>query len=127
MIWDVIMLALIVSTSIMTPFTISFYDNEANLSIQVYNYVVDGLFAMDIVINFYMAYYDENHELVVDRKTIGKHYLKGWFAYDMASISSLLMLLPGMTNSTWLKFFRVVRVLRIAKLVKNNPTIAKLF
>jgi len=33
MIWDVIMLALIVSTSIMTPFTISFYDNEANLSI----------------------------------------------------------------------------------------------
>lgn len=92
-----------------------------------YNYVVDGLFFVDIIINFYMAYYDDNHELVTDRKVIASHYLRGWFSYDVASISSLLMLLPGMDDSNWLKFFRIVRVLRIAKLVKDNPTMAKLF
>jgi hypothetical protein len=34
----------------------------------VFDYVVDGLFMFDVVINFFSAYYDAEENIVVDRK-----------------------------------------------------------
>jgi len=127
MIWDSVMLVFIITTSITTPFWISFYGDSQNLSMVSYNYFVDLLFAVDIVFNFYQGFYDDSYEIVIDRGEIARHYVHGWFFYDMASNFSLLMLIPSFQKSAWLKFLRIVRVFRIAKLVKDSPAISKLF
>ena len=37
---------------------------------------------IDILVNFNSAYYDNNGNLVKDRKTIVSNYLKTWFLLD---------------------------------------------
>jgi len=58
---------------------------ESDFSITL-DYVVDLLFLLDILVVFNTAYYDEDVDLVDDRKQIAKNYLKGWFTVDLLAI-----------------------------------------
>jgi len=58
---------------------------ESDFSITL-DYVVDLLFLLDILVVFNTAYYDEDVDLVDDRKQIAKNYLKGWFTIDLLAI-----------------------------------------
>ena len=41
---------------------------------------------MDILVVFNTAYYDDDVDLVDDRKQIAKTYVKGWFTIDLLAI-----------------------------------------
>ena len=45
-----------------------------------FDFCVDALFLVDVVINFRTVYYDEDMEMVLDVKLIRQHYVKGWCA-----------------------------------------------
>ena len=47
---------------------------------------MDLLFLMDILVVFNTAYYDDDVDLVDDRKQIAKTYVKGWFTIDLLAI-----------------------------------------
>ena len=51
-----------------------------------FNYVVDILFLIDIIVIFNSAVYDENLNIIHDRATIAKIYLQGWFFIDLIAI-----------------------------------------
>ena len=73
------------ATGIITPFRVAFVDSDAT-SWNVIDYMFDGLFAFDILMNFISAYHDKNNRLVVDMKKIAKNYLLGWFIIDACSM-----------------------------------------
>ena len=52
----------------------------------MFNITVDILFAMDIIIIFLTAYYNDDFELIDDPKDIAKSYIKGWFFLDTFAI-----------------------------------------
>lgn len=47
---------------------------------------IDGMFWVDIVFNFFMAYEKEDLRVEHDRKKIVCNYLSGWFLIDFFSV-----------------------------------------
>ena len=47
--------------------------------------VLDCIFILDLFINFFRAYIDEEEELITDHCTIARTYLRGWFCIDLIS------------------------------------------
>ena len=50
------------------------------------NYIIDILFAVDMIVIFNSAYYDEDLMLVEDRCQISYNYLTSWFLIDLICI-----------------------------------------
>ena len=100
--------------SIFTPARIAFTDAD-DLKWTVIDTIVDLLFAVDLILNFFFAYYDEEYTLVDDRRTIAKTYLRSWFAVDLLSIAPVsLVFRIGDFNS----LFRIARASRLYRIVK---------
>ena len=47
--------------------------------------ITDIIFLIDIFVNFFSAYHDKDHVLVISLKKIACVYLTGWFAFDLIS------------------------------------------
>ncbi len=69
----------------MTPYRIAFYDTD-DLTWTCIDYFVDVSFGIDIVLNFFMAYYDSDDDIVDTRSFIVCAYLRSWFMIDVVSI-----------------------------------------
>ena len=83
--WDVINMLLVLFVSVTTPARIAFTE-EDNLEWTVIGLIVDVLFLVDLVLNFFSAYHDKELNLIDDRVKITKRYLRGWFFVDLISI-----------------------------------------
>ena len=81
LIWGLLLVTCLVFTGVYIPIRITFLD-EVPFGMLIFEYIIDGFFFLDIFINLISAYYDENHKLIDDPKTIAKSYLKGWFLVD---------------------------------------------
>jgi hypothetical protein len=44
------------------------------------------MFCVDIIINFFSAFYDQDFQIVDDVHMISTHYLVTWFAVDLISV-----------------------------------------
>lgn len=54
---------------------------------KIFGIIVDLLFLVDIMVNFFSAYQmEDGFEQVDDRKTICINYIKGWFLIDIVAI-----------------------------------------
>ena len=57
--WDMFITLLLIFTSLVTPFRISFVEKD-NLNWKITNAVVDSLFLVDILIIFNTSFYDDD-------------------------------------------------------------------
>ena len=55
----------------------------------LFNYAMDILFFVDIIINFNSAYQNAVYAMIDDRKSIARHYVQSWFIIDLGSILPL--------------------------------------
>ena len=53
-------------TAIVTPYRVAFFDVDTT-EWTLADLVVDGLFLIDIILNFITAYYDSEEDLVINR------------------------------------------------------------
>ena len=53
--WNITVIALLLYTSTVVPFQVSFVDVDSQFS-QFLNYMVDILFGLDILVNFFSAF-----------------------------------------------------------------------
>jgi hypothetical protein len=60
--------------AIVMPYRIAFVSEESE-GYLVIDYIIDGLFMLDVVINLLSAYYDENEELIVSKRVGRKYFL----------------------------------------------------
>ena len=65
--WDIIIVALLLFTAIATPYRIAFFDVD-ELGWLIADSIVDFIFFIDIILNFFMAFYNSDEEVVDDRK-----------------------------------------------------------
>ena len=96
---------------------------------------IDLLFTIDIIINFFSAYLDNDGKLVTDQKKITKNYLTGWFLIDVIGILPLQYLSNVRANNEFVrlsrmpkiyKILRVVRLFKMIRLLRSQACISKI-
>lgn len=111
--WDVMLILVLSYTCLIMPYRIAFlsdYDDEIQWTIM--DWTTDCIFYVDIIVNFFSAYYDVEDELVVSKKKIFINYISGWFFFDLAGV------LPFDKMFDVDRYGNLVRVSRLPRLYK---------
>ncbi|XP_022751651.1 potassium channel AKT1-like [Durio zibethinus] len=84
--WETFLVFLVFYTAWVSPFEFGFLSTP-DKPLSITNNVVNALFAVDIVLTFFVAYLDKTSYLLVDEpKRIAWRYLRTWFLFDVISI-----------------------------------------
>jgi len=84
--WDYYMTFLVLFISFVVPFRVAFVEDTNESSDWDWILLaIDICFFVDIVLNFFTAYVNENKEYVLERKIIIRHYVLTWFFLDLIS------------------------------------------
>ena len=83
-------------------------------------YMLSALFVTDIVVNFNLAFYSSNDDLVLDRKLIAQNYLSAMFWVDFVAVFPFQFLANSLSGTLGedtiythhLSLFRLLRMLR---------------
>ena len=104
---------------IVTPYRTAFSEEDP-IGWIVVDSIIDILFLIDLILNFFYAYYDENEELVIDRKKIAIKYLKSWFIIDIIAILPINYMIPNQSKDYGglSRLARLPRLYRLLKLTK---------
>ena len=127
--WDGFTSAAILFTAFVTPYEVSFLPmaTVAHDPLFIFNRLLDGIFIIDMLIQFVLIYADGDSETrgrwVVNPSRIAFHYLRGWFAIDAASIGVSAIDIVGVMQTdqeglSSLRVFRALRALRLLKLAR---------
>lgn len=84
--WDIVMAVVLIVSCLISPVKIAFPDDVEPVGWVVYNYSIDSLFFLDIIVTFNTALLDEDFRIIDNRKIISVKYLKGWFTVDLLAI-----------------------------------------
>ena len=137
MIWDVCVAVLIVYSVVLIPFRICFSTESTGFSL-VLDYVIDVIFAIDMVLCFRTAYFlDDGRALVIVPKLIATHYMRSWFIVDflstmpfdriaapfLAEASQAEDVLGSFRLIKSFRLFRLVKMVRILKLSRITESI----
>ena len=89
-IWNILMIFLLIYVATYVPYGVCFDNRAPGAPAEVMDYVdgvVDGLFFVDIIINFFSAYEDPNTNLpVVKLRKIAANYISSWFILDLIAV-----------------------------------------
>jgi len=114
--WDLLIGLIIIYSLITIPFRIGFEVN-VDESTRNFEYSIDVLFFIDLLLNFTTSYVDPMSErLVLDRAKIVTMYMKFWFWIDIMSTIPFDSIFG--TTSSDLKSVRLIRILRLIRLAK---------
>ena len=120
------MVLALIFTAIYIPIRIAFLE-EVDLGLLIIEYTIDGIFILDLGINFFIAYYGKNKGLITNNKTIIKHYLKGWFLIDFIAWYLIIYiyiysfpfgLLENSTGQNEMGYNRLLRLIRLSRLYR---------
>ena len=144
-IWVICIIILICWSVLYIPYRLAFIDH-ISIYLWIIEFLVDFIFMVDIVVNFFIAYYNKDAVLVTNNCSIAKRYLRTWFLLDLVSwyiYIYILLLLYYYFFSIPLQLFeltsqdegnidkipriyKMIKVLRIAKIM-NIQKPPKLF
>ncbi|CAG9312626.1 unnamed protein product [Blepharisma stoltei] len=119
--WSLVIAFLLIWTATVVPYEVCYLDdNYMWLSIDL---TIDGLFIIDIIINFNTAYVDDEGKIITNRKSIAKRYLTTWFLIDLIACIPFPNLMnnfnaDGNKNYGFQRLARVLRLLRMYRLVR---------
>lgn len=118
--WDIIMLPAIFYTATIMPFALAF--EAENEGLEVTDWIVYAMFAMDMLIQFVSAYQDNSGHIISDPGAIAVNYLTGWFITDLVSIFPFNSILSNGDASSGgnrlARLARLPRALRMVRVVK---------
>lgn len=131
--WEMMIAVVLIFTAIMTPYRLAFTSTD-NLTWITINYIIDGIFFVDIILCFFTAFEDENEELVHDRCVIATTYLKTWFFVDIISVLPVSEFLQtsdfgNLARITRLpklyRLIRLIKLMRLLKVIKERNSISR--
>ncbi|KAF5799467.1 putative potassium channel, voltage-dependent, EAG/ELK/ERG, rmlC-like jelly roll [Helianthus annuus] len=83
--WETYLVALVLYTAWVSPFELGFLERPER-PLSVIDNIVNGFFAVDIILTFFVAYLDKSTYLLVDdRKKIAWRYTCTWLVFDVVS------------------------------------------
>jgi len=114
--WELFLTVLVIYSAWICPFELAFLRDLPSKLLLVEN-IVNGFFAIDIVLTFFVAYVDsKTHLLVDDRKKIAIRYLSTWFIFDVCSTApfqSISLLFSHKGNDLAFKILNMLRLWRL--------------
>ncbi|KAL0297316.1 UNVERIFIED_CONTAM: Potassium channel AKT1 [Sesamum radiatum] len=121
--WETFLIVLVFYTAWVSPFEFGF-NMEPSGILSILDNVVNGFFAIDIILTFFVAYLDKATYLLVDNpKLIGLRYAKTWLIFDVIStIPSELArkILPSNVESYgYLSMLRLWRLRRVSAMFQR--------
>ena len=136
--WDIIMAVVLIVSCLISPVRIAFPDDEEPVGWSIYNYSIDSLFLLDIIVTFNTALHDDDFKVIDDRKIISMKYLQGWFTVDVLAIvpfdsmftqssSEINHLVRFARIGRLYKLLKLTRLLRIIKFMKDQSKFLKFF
>ena len=125
--WDATIFAALIFTALLTPFEVSLLKDSIPTSWVVANYVINSVFGVDMILQFFLAYQEspkKGGRWVTRQSLIVKHYLRTWFALDLVSVipfdalGKSIMLSMGDENTDAADVLRLIRTIRLIRLIK---------
>ncbi|XP_048490991.1 potassium channel AKT1 isoform X2 [Beta vulgaris subsp. vulgaris] len=120
-IWEIFLVALVLYTAWVSPFEFGFFDCPRR-PISIIDNIVNGFFAVDIILSFFVAYLDKKEYILVDdpRKIAKKNTLSFKMVFDVISIvpSEVVLKIFPASRRTYGVFnmFRLWRLRRVSRL-----------
>nr|6V1X_A Chain A, Potassium channel KAT1 [Arabidopsis thaliana]6V1X_B Chain B, Potassium channel KAT1 [Arabidopsis thaliana]6V1X_C Chain C, Potassium channel KAT1 [Arabidopsis thaliana]6V1X_D Chain D, Potassium channel KAT1 [Arabidopsis thaliana]6V1Y_A Chain A, Potassium channel KAT1 [Arabidopsis thaliana]6V1Y_B Chain B, Potassium channel KAT1 [Arabidopsis thaliana]6V1Y_C Chain C, Potassium channel KAT1 [Arabidopsis thaliana]6V1Y_D Chain D, Potassium channel KAT1 [Arabidopsis thaliana]6V1Y_M Chai len=124
--WEMWLVLLVIYSAWICPFQFAFITYKKD-AIFIIDNIVNGFFAIDIILTFFVAYLDSHSYLLVDSpKKIAIRYLSTWFAFDVCSTAPFqpLSLLFNYNGSEL--GFRILSMLRLWRLRRVSSLFARL-
>ncbi|GKV06443.1 hypothetical protein SLEP1_g18341 [Rubroshorea leprosula] len=123
-VWETFLVLLVIYTAWVSPFEFGFLRKpERHLAIA--DNVVNGFFAVDIILTFFVAYLDKTTYLIVDSpKRIAWKYGSSWLALDI--ISSIPSELVQKISSKRLQSYGFFNMLRLWRLRRVSALFSRL-
>jgi CRP-like cAMP-binding protein len=99
------------------PYSVS--DNSS-----IIEYLLISIFVVDIIVNFHLAYFDEQDAIIYDRKSIARHYLAFMFWVDFVGVFPFYVVALacsgqlGNGDSKLAEYLALLRLLRMVRLYR---------
>ncbi|KAK3238068.1 hypothetical protein CYMTET_51896, partial [Cymbomonas tetramitiformis] len=112
--WEKLTTIMVLMVAMITPVQVAFFRESETLSfVGLLNLCSEVIFAIDIVIQFFVPFAEPSGRITYKPELIAKNYLRGWFCIDVISVFPF-HLLEGFSH---FRAFKVLRVLRLVKLL----------
>ncbi|KAL4332475.1 hypothetical protein GQ457_07G030190 [Hibiscus cannabinus] len=124
--WEIWLVVLVIYSAWICPFEFAFlsYRNDALL---IVDNIVNGFFAVDIVLTFFVAYLDSHSYLLVDDpKKIAIRYISTWLAFDVCSTAPFQSLSLMFKDHGSVLGLRLLNMLRLWRLRRVSSLFARL-
>ncbi|GLV32591.1 Eag-like K[+] channel [Carabus blaptoides fortunei] len=121
--WDWLILIATFYVAIVVPYNASFVNMDRKTVIS--DVVVEGLFFLDIILNFRTTYVSRKGEVVSNSKSIALNYLKSWFIVDLLAALPFDLLyasevyLREDSGHGHIHLVKLTRLLRLARLLQK--------
>ncbi|PWZ23473.1 Potassium channel KAT1 [Zea mays] len=124
--WELFLTVLVIYSAWICPFELAFLRDLSSKLLLVEN-IVNSVFAIDIVLTFFVAYVDsKTHLLVDDRKRIAVRYLSTWFIFDVCSTAPFQSISLLFTHKGNDLAFKILNMLRLWRLHRVSSLFARL-
>lgn len=136
--WELFITIVLLYSCCATPYHLAFDPEDTRINslndVALDQLIVDSLFLIDLVLNFFFAYYDKDFNIIDDRKKIAVIYLKSWFFVDFFAIFPFdIIFQVGQYNSMTrilklpklYKLIKMTRLVRMLKIVKERSKLVK--
>ncbi|KAH7837545.1 hypothetical protein Vadar_015028 [Vaccinium darrowii] len=123
--WEMFLIVLVIYSAWICPFEFAFLTYKQDVLFIIDN-IVNGFFAIDIVLTFFVAYLDsQSYLLVDDPKKIAIRYISTWFLFDICSTLPLQPLSLFTDHSSGIGF-KLLNMLRLWRLRRVSSLFARL-
>ncbi|CAO2821108.1 unnamed protein product [Amaranthus hypochondriacus] len=125
--WEMLLVILVVYSAWICPFEFAFLTFKQDDALFIFDHIVNGFFAVDILLTFFVAYVDSRTYLLIDdHKKIAIRYLSTWFIFDVASTAPLQTLSLIFTDHNGGVGFKALNMLRLWRLRRVSSLFARL-
>ncbi|KAK9696962.1 hypothetical protein RND81_08G006800 [Saponaria officinalis] len=124
--WEMLLVILVVYSAWICPFEFAFLSYKED-ALFIADHIVNGFFAVDIVLTFFVAYVDSRTYLLIDyHRKIAVRYLSTWFIFDVCSTAPLQSLSLLFTDHNGALGFKALNMLRLWRLRRVSSLFARL-
>ncbi|KAL9224381.1 hypothetical protein vseg_000418 [Gypsophila vaccaria] len=124
--WEMLLVLLVVYSAWICPFEFAFLSYKED-ALFIVDHIVNGFFAVDIVLTFFVAYVDSRTYLLIDNhRKIAVRYLSTWFIFDVCSTAPLQSFSLLFTDHNGGLGFKALNMLRLWRLRRVSSLFARL-
>ena len=127
--WSIVVIFLLLYSATVLPYRLTFVEGSSG-AWKYTDSIIDGLFWIDLFLNFVTAYYNEEGVLVKDLKLLALNYLKTWLVIDFIAVLPFDLIQTaisgGSSSANYNEILRLARVPRLYRLLKITKIVKAL-